>query len=498
MSRYKVPFLITCLVLVGLGLRFYGLLSSELYRDEAYSGLVAQQDFAGIISTATNDSSVPFAFFIQHIFGEIFGYSAFSLRLPSFLFSVIGMLYFWKLLGLTSLKKITKYFVFVLFCLNPPLIYNAAEARFYSIFATLFIYQLYLVTRIWQKKQITLSDQLAFLITSIIGIYNHSLYWLVLLGWGLTALFYIKYTFFNNRKSVVATLKKIALPYLLILLSFIPWVQILITQYARGGNGTWLKFDFYNTLVITLADFMYWPGGFNIYALDINGMCVFILGHLAILIVGFAIIKILTEMPPVPIINKFYSLLFTFFIVLFFVISVKTPLYYVRYQAFLIPIYLILLGMGIEFLNKKIRYFLIVVILLLTIFVQLKVIYPRDQANACLTDVISQIDLSHGSNYLVINKDALTYFNLEFYGGEKYTSLIFDKYLATPFWVGKAIIPENRFIQSIPKGKDQIFIVSDSGLEKNILSDLALQQYTKSEEYSYNQGLKLFLYVKNQ
>lgn len=493
MFKNKFFWLVIFFIFVGLALRIYTLTASEFFRDEAFSTLVAQKGFPEIIETITTDSSVPFSYFVMHVIGELFGYTTITMRLPAFISGVIAFIFFWKLLKLLNLKNGTKYFLLIMFCINPPLIYYSTEARFYGIFIAVFTYQLYLLTQIWKSQKITTTHQILFILTSLIGVYNHILYWFVLLIWGIGAILFIKQNYKVSGKRVFI---KTLLPFVITALLFVPWIPILLGQLRGGGNGTWLEFNLYNTLVETVNNMAISPAWFNPKQIDNITVFPAILGTVTTILMLLGALKTLTVKAYSPYIK--FTLVFCASILGFYLISFKTPVFYIRYLSFLIPVFLILIGISVDSFGKKASAVVMIILVVLTAWIHIYIILPRADSNITVTKLIVELDrqAEPDTAFLVLNKDALTYFNMEFYAHDKYTSYIYDPNLSTPIWVGKVVIPDGRFIQGITSNFTQIFVVTDSGLGQNILSDLDSHGYTESHKFDYSHNLQLFVFEK--
>lgn len=491
--KNKLLILVFIFVLIGFGIRFYGLFASEFFRDESFSALVSQKSFSGIIQTISTDSSAPLLYFIQHVFGELFGYTTFTMRLPSFIASIFGLIYFWKLLRILNLKRSVKYFLIILFCINPPLIYYGYEARFYGIFITVFIYQVYLLTSIWKKKQITLSTQIKFIISSLIGIYDHNLYSIILVIWGFGAIYYLVNRIKIDGKTIIF---KILWPFLAIIILFLPWVPILIGQFREGGNGNWLQFYSFNSLFLTLYQFSFWPAWLNPNHIQAITIAAAILGSVMIILLIIGIIRSFT----LPNKRSFlkYAVIFIFVLTVFFIVSLKMPIFYIRYLSFLIPLFLLLIGVSLDPFKKKVSYFIMAIIITLTGWTVISLSFPKSNMNINVTSAISEINsiTLTDNNTLIVNKDALTYFNMEFYGQPEYTSYIYDPTLSTPTWVGTSVIPKDRFITTISDNYDKIFVITDSGLTQQLQSEISSQNYKREKQFDYYSNLQLFVFSK--
>lgn len=113
-------------------------LSQSLWLDEATTANVVKNlDAAGIINTfAPHDFHPPLYYLFLDVWTQVFGYSEFSLRLPSVLFSLLAG---W-LVYLTAKKisnKTTAFWAAAFFLFNPLVLYYSQEARMYMMVTAL-------------------------------------------------------------------------------------------------------------------------------------------------------------------------------------------------------------------------------------------------------------------------------------------------------------------------------------------------------------------------
>ncbi|MBI4009074.1 glycosyltransferase family 39 protein, partial [Candidatus Roizmanbacteria bacterium] len=140
-------------------------LTQSLWRDEAFSYLLAKKNILQIITLSAKDFNPPLYYILLHLWIKIFGVTEISLRIFSFIF-------YWAILYVCAhflqdifklnLKKSLLYFI--LFIFNPILSYYAFEARAYTLFAflaTLSYYSFY-------KRSFKL-----YLVATILGLYTH-------------------------------------------------------------------------------------------------------------------------------------------------------------------------------------------------------------------------------------------------------------------------------------------------------------------------------------
>jgi uncharacterized membrane protein len=126
------------IIIVSLTLRLLSL-NQSLWLDEAISANVAQNySYQNIITQfSPSDFHPPFYYLILKSWTSVFGYSEFSLRLPSVIFSLITILLVFKYFG---------FWPSLLLAANPLYLYYSQEARMYSL-ATLLVFCAYLAFR---------------------------------------------------------------------------------------------------------------------------------------------------------------------------------------------------------------------------------------------------------------------------------------------------------------------------------------------------------------
>src|SRR5438477_8042563 len=113
-------------------------LTQSVWRDEAFSVLLAKQDFFSILTLSAKDFSPPLYILLLKIWISLFGTSEIAIRSLSFIIFLVGIYYFF--LFLYDVFKIQTNFAYIYVLLvltNPFLNYYAFEARGYSLLATL-------------------------------------------------------------------------------------------------------------------------------------------------------------------------------------------------------------------------------------------------------------------------------------------------------------------------------------------------------------------------
>jgi hypothetical protein len=132
----SVRWSLLAVLLLGTALRFLNLGRQSLWCDEAWSWLVSQMGFIGIIHLG--DNHPPLYYFLLKISLWILPSSEFGLRLISCIFSIAAMTVMVRFVNRRWGHRAAVY-VGLLVALSPSDIYYAQEARMYSLLAFLFV-----------------------------------------------------------------------------------------------------------------------------------------------------------------------------------------------------------------------------------------------------------------------------------------------------------------------------------------------------------------------
>ena len=524
---YQLIFLVTAVV--GVLFRVSKIFTADFFRDEAFSGLLAQKSLKDIVLISANDTNPPLYPILEHFWGAIFGFNTNSLRTLSFGFAILtfGLLIY--LLHLLKFNYKLKLIILSLFILNPSLIYYAVEARYYGIviFSSLALFTL--SYKIFKLNQTRLVNWILLFFIVLFGLYNHNSFVLILLAniiiIILMLLLKTKPSDLKARLIEVIKDKSFKLFILIMAADFIiylPWLIVLKSQLAQANQGFWLQFNPITSPLGFAIDTTIWPLNLP----SPTTLVIFSNGLLLLLIVG--IIYCVTK--------KKYQLVLAYLgliLATFYFASFKQPLFYIRYLVFVVPFSLIVISLGI-FSLKKIRLVIYSLIVIISVFSLLEWGRPNKTDNIEAKRVVSYLnrdiasedypevyfdplmshnylpdflkdyairDISEGLtghlDRLILNEDALTYFNIEFYSHKDNYSKILGSYAQTPYYIGKALIPENRFINDLTTVKnDSIYLISSNYPTDNSFKKMGEGGYTYLYTFKFD-NLYLSVFAKN-
>ncbi|NMB84541.1 hypothetical protein GYA28_04640 [Candidatus Roizmanbacteria bacterium] len=415
-------------------------LTQSLWRDEAFSYLLAKNGLTQIIRLTANDFNPPLYYFILHFWIKLLGRSEIALRSLSFLFYwatvYVVYLFLTKIIKLKS-KKSLPYILLV--TINPVLLYYAFEARMYTqlaFFVTLSYYSY------WLKK-----NRLYF-ISTLASLFTHYFAIAVVFSQLFTSLWGKK----HSKKGPI-----------LCLVLFVPWMIYVFSLHILVKEPFWIinsKPTFYNILIIIL-----------------NFPATIYLGHIR----DSLFLNYLKA-------NTFFSLLlylsliFTYlktalkrdremFFYLFFwaivipavvgIFSIWKPLYLSRYLIFSSVGFLILLIFGLEKIKPLSRYLAIAVIFIFTVrydFAQTKYLQKTNMAKS-----IKEIKAISGKKDLIYVTDVLDFFVAQYYFDENRVLIYENQYEQIPNFVGKVLIPKEKITSLLPTYPVRAFMIKDNG-----------------------------------
>lgn len=228
------------IVLVAFFLGIYQLGSRDFWFDEAGSIFIAQD--------VLSYQNPPFYYLFLHNWIKLFGYSEFSLRLPSLFFFVFSVFLIF-ILG----KKIFNYKVglysAVLMAFSPFQIWYAQEARPYTLTVLVGLLSSYFLYIICTENKI--KGWCCFVLFSILGLYVSYFYIFMLIAQFIYLMIYCW-----KRRSFKEGFLLILIP-----LAFIPWASHFTNKLMWVKTGFWIPAPNLESFFITLENFFL---GYNV------------------------------------------------------------------------------------------------------------------------------------------------------------------------------------------------------------------------------------------
>lgn len=236
-SKFRVSVLMYMISLIMLGVMFVCCFSGSIIADEAFSLKLIQHPWAEMISLAAGDVHPPLYYVLLKLIVELFGISTIYAEIVAGkIVSVIPFCLLW-IISIVFIRKkygeLSGSLFSVLIIGMPSMIHTASLVRMYSwsaffvILAYLIIYGMIIdddfSVKVWMKLTIV----------TILACYTH--YYAIIAMVGLY-LFLLIYLLCQKRKLLVSYV----ISSLFVMVSFIPWGQILIKQMNKISANYWI------------------------------------------------------------------------------------------------------------------------------------------------------------------------------------------------------------------------------------------------------------------
>jgi len=222
-DNWPLPALLAAQVFINLP----GILGPPLWVDEAYSAIMARRALGEIWRSMVYDAGPPLYYLMLHGWRLIFGESEAALRGMSLLFALFTTIGVY-LLGNIHFDKKTASFASLLWICAPLCVYNAGQARNYTLFSALSV-GLALAALFYgrERRKWTWAASLALLTAAA---YTHNAAWFMALALfaGLWAL--------DRGEHGYAPLWKWGILLIGVLLFYLPWTPTLMAQMRITGR----------------------------------------------------------------------------------------------------------------------------------------------------------------------------------------------------------------------------------------------------------------------
>jgi len=459
-------------------------LTQNLWRDEAFSYLLAIEPIHRILSLTASDFNPPLYYLFLHYWVMIFGSSEIAIRSLSLLFFA-GLIYLIYLIcdEIFHLSFWSTLIMIILFILNPFLVTYAFEGRMYMM-VTFFIVLSYYA--LWENHK------KLYIVSMTLALYTHyfAVFILIaqllpnLVSWKIK-LFQKKWSFsqYVNIDSIIEDIKSANI-FVTPLLLFLPWLLYMILVHDFSDSSFWVirppSFD------IWYIPFILYTAYERVFGQYYHGGAGYITFHTRLLIFLYAVLFL-------PLIIKFQTLkktihhrhhrlayyrdlvLWAFFApaLLFAVSFLTNPVYLPRYFIFAVPGFLMLMGLLILslFQNKKDWIHLlmgsVLLVMLFTMTHEFNGLNLKYRSKRLIAPLISEIRAQVGKNDYVFVKNELDYHLVKYYMKDKGDQVkIYQKtYDELPNFVGKVLIPPEDVVDYLPVYPEKAFVLSYNSYE---------------------------------
>jgi mannosyltransferase len=246
-SRVWMP---VSILLLAFALRLPYLADKEIWYDEAFAALYAQNDLASIVAgtiTPVDGAAADIHPLLYYFFLHgwmLIGDSPFVLRFPSVVFGVMAIAVLARL-GRESFDRRTAKLAALLAAVSPFHIWYSQEARMYSLLCLLSLASIYFFVRAWKENG--WRDWFSFGVLTGLSLYVHNLAFLVPVTLDLV-------TVVGRRWNA---LRRLIAANVIAVIIFLPWLVLVPGQLAKVRQAYWVPTPGPAELVRTLIVFTF-------------------------------------------------------------------------------------------------------------------------------------------------------------------------------------------------------------------------------------------------
>lgn len=405
-------------------------LIQSIWRDEAFSYFMSKPNLLQIIINTAHDFNPPFYYLVLHFWISIFGKSDTALKILSLIPHLITV----YIAYLFSKKLFNKKYAFCnafFFLFNPMLIYYAFEIRMYSFYALFSLSSIFFFySKNWKW----------YTIFTILGLYTHSFFPIII----VSLVIYLLLTKNFNKKNLFRVLFPIVF--------YLPWLPVLLIQFANSGNSWMFPVDIQlikSVLGNLFINFEGTPGGGWNYT------------YLLSILISFYVLLGLKGKK-----NIFYLFIIPIILPLSLVLLfsiLKRPIYVNRYLIFVSVSEIMAISFGIWSIKKKVfRVLSFSFWILLILFINIA-ISPYHQKTDFKKTFI-EINKFAKENDLVFTKTPIAFLESAYYF--KYDDKVFvynPNNISIPNYIGVTVVFPNVSKPDFPPSPSRTFLVSDNG-----------------------------------
>lgn len=217
------------LILVNFLLRIAFAASNDLAMDEPFTVWWAQHSLGEITAMLGSENNPPLHFFLLHFWIKLFGISAFSVRLPSVIFSSITA----GLIFMTAARQFSfkaGLMAALMYTLSVMHMSFSHEARVYPLFVMLAVWNLALMLRIIGGDT-NKALKIWLFISGLLLVYSHYFGWIPLL---------MQWIFMMTYKNVRIQWKSFLLLWIVLFAAYLPVFWIFLQRFLHSSGGTWV------------------------------------------------------------------------------------------------------------------------------------------------------------------------------------------------------------------------------------------------------------------
>ncbi len=405
-------------------------LVQSLWRDEAFSVLIARPGGIESIRITALDYNPPLYYLILHNWMGVFGESEISIRLLSYLFYLLFLVVFYFFVR-KFLPKKSSYMALTIAVFNPMLIYYGLEARMYSLYFLLVSCSMFFF---YTKKPAL------YIFFTTLALYTHPYTVFTPLAQGLYLLL--------MRKLTKWWLIYLILPFVF----YLPWIMVILEQLQRTSDMWMYPINY--TLVMAVLGNLYTgyegtPGHLWPY-MKIGSLLIIL-----IIISGWIYSRKKKE-------EFILFALWAFFpLVVILSISIFKPVFVNRYIISTTVAEVLLVSLSIGMIRQKlVKIIYTALVLGLSIF--LLYYLPGYIKKTDIRSTFIDIKTRSNSDDLIYATSPLVYFESVYYFGDESRVFLYNPNMVKlPGYLGNVLMPEAKYRTEFPLPGKRVFLVNE-------------------------------------
>jgi len=413
-------------------------LTQSLWRDEAFSVLIAEYGITDIVRLTAADYSPPLYYFLLHYWMMIAGNGEIAVRVLSFLFFIALLVIIYVFArDVLKLRRNDRIAVTVLMAVNPMLLYYAFEARAYMLAVLLVSTAMYA----FMQKRWWL-----FRITSLVALYTHP----------YTVFVLFAPVIYSVLQKDFKLLKQVVRSSLIIMAGYLPWLFVIVKQILESGSMWFYPVD--RNLAEAVAGNLY-------LGFEGNPPWFWLLSkYITLVIFALITLGLLNSSSR----NKkwFLFVWFLFPIALTVGISFIKPIFVARYVLYSTVALVLLVGLGIMAIkNSTVKWGVFCMVLTATVWFNSW--YAPYHAKVDFRRTLSGIETQFQKGDIIQAASALAYFETVYYAPDRgAVYLQRSDQSPLPRYVGSVLIPRERWLAEPSAGVNMFTVFEDGSYTK--------------------------------
>lgn len=332
-------------VVTSVALNLYYLFSQSIRLDEAQSIWVSTKSVMEILKIDGQDVQTPLYTLLLHFWMQVLGTDIVVARLMSLIFFLLTLPFLFRLLREVINREVALLGV-ALFALSPFVLWYSQEARTYTLITMLAAANNLFFLRMLKTRG--RSNNLFYLISSLLGLYSHYFFVFLLLSQAIYVLAFILKRVSKKRKP--ATLHwhffwGYVVTGMTILMLFLPWVAFVYRLGLAANTQPMIPTATSYNLIQIYLNFIFGFQNQNLQSLAVSVWPLFLM----------VLFFIFTRKFAVKLLHIDYFVTVSFLpVVIVYLVSFYKPIFLPRYLIFVTPTLFVLLAWLLVNFGKKV------------------------------------------------------------------------------------------------------------------------------------------------